>query len=317
MKASNMNILALSGGVGGAKLALGLAQVLAGEQLTIIANTADDFEHLGLAISPDLDTVMYTLAGLNNQDLGWGLAGESWHCMQALERLGGETWFRLGDKDLATHLYRSQRLLEGASLSEITQALTQRLAIKPTLLPMCDEPVRTQVKTAAGPLDFQRYFVGEQCRPEVSGFHFTGIEQTTLSTQIAQAIDGADALVVCPSNPFVSVAPILAVNGLKARLLAKPIARVVVSPIVGGMALKGPAAKMMRELAMPVTALAVAEYYRDFATHFVLDSSDSGYAAPIRELGMQVLVTNTVMKTLQDKQALAEAILTFSQQTAE
>lgn len=315
MAVTDTHILALSGGVGGAKLALGLAQILSPEQLTIIANTADDFEHLGLQISPDLDTVMYTLAGLNNQQLGWGLAGETWQCMGALQQLGGETWFRLGDKDLATHIYRTQRANAGDSLTVITHQLCERLGVNHRLLPMCDQPVRTFVASDQGELAFQRYFVEQQCQPEVSGFRFQGIKETSLSTDVTGAIEQANALIVCPSNPFVSVAPILAVNHLKAAIMARDIPRVVVSPIVGGMAIKGPAAKMMAELQMPTTALAVAEYYRDFASHFVLDSSDIAFAADIEAMGMQVLVTNTIMKSLEDKATLAQHILSFCSDT--
>lgn len=303
-------VLAFSGGVGGAKLALGLSHVLDAQALTIVANTADDFEHLGLTISPDLDTVMYTLAGLNNQQQGWGLANESWNCMQAMERLQGDTWFRLGDQDIATHLLRSQWLREGKTHTAITQALCSRLGIKHRLLPMCDEPVRTIVHSDIGDLPFQEYFVKRQCAPKVSGFHFNGIEQAQLSPELNNALQTMRALIICPSNPFVSIAPILAIPEMKNALLQRNVPRVVVSPIVAGMAIKGPAAKMMQELDIPSTALAVADYYQGLGTHFVLDSRDEQYQQAIAALGYQVIMTNTIMTTLNDRIQLARDIIT-------
>lgn len=301
-------IVALSGGVGGAKLVLGLSHILPPEQLTVIANTADDFEHLGLFISPDLDTVMYTLAGISHSQQGWGLQDESWQCMSALERLQGDTWFRLGDQDMATHLLRSQWLREGQSLSQVTQQLFARLGISHPVLPMCDEKVSTIVQTRSGDLPFQHYFVREQCQPDVTGFYFAGIEQARLGAAQQQVLEQMDALVICPSNPFVSIAPILAVPGVPALLQQRQVPVVVVSPIVAGMAIKGPAAKMMQELNMPVTALAVAQHYQSMASHFVLDSQDAALAADIEALGMQVLCCNTVMQTLDDRIQLATAI---------
>lgn len=316
-----MNIVALSGGVGGAKLALGLSKVLAAQSLSVITNTADDFEHLNLPISPDLDTVMYTLAGLNNTELGWGLAGESWQFMQALQQLNGETWFQLGDKDLATHLQRAQ-LLKTLGLTEVTQQLSQQLNVEVALLPMCNERVSTYVTLAEDFTDvdraitfnagqrmgFQEYFVRYQCEPVISAYEFDGLPGSQLTPQASAAVAQAQALIVCPSNPFVSIEPILAVNGMRKALL-DIATRVVVSPIVAGLAIKGPAAKMMAELAMPVTALAVAKLYQGFATHFVLDSADLQYQSAIENLGMKVLVCNTIMKTEADKKALAAFIL--------
>ncbi len=312
-KLQGKKIMALSGGVGGAKLALGLSKVLPAEQLTIVANTADDFEHLGVHISPDLDTVMYTLAGLNNTELGWGLAGESWAFMAALERLGGETWFRLGDQDMATHIQRSKLLKEGCSLSAVTAELCKGLGIEHSIIPMSDDPVRTFVKTAEGELAFQHYFVREQCRPEVSGFRFEGIEQAQPSPQFLSLLKDPElaAVVICPSNPFVSVEPILALAGVKELLEARAVPVVAVSPIVKGLAIKGPAAKMMAELALPSTALAVAQYYNKTLDGFVIDSQDAQMAQQIAELGVKVEVVNTVMKTLQDRVELADAVLDF------
>ncbi|WP_101757414.1 2-phospho-L-lactate transferase [Oceanicoccus sp. KOV_DT_Chl] len=309
-------ILALSGGVGGAKLALGLAKVLAPEQLTIVANTADDFTHLGLTISPDLDTVMYTLADLNNKELGWGLANESWQAMDAMSALGGDTWFRLGDRDLATHLVRSQQLAAGESLSSVTTYLCHRLGVKHTLLPMTDDPVRTRVKTAGGELAFQEYFVREQCRPAVQGFYFAGIDSAQPQPQWLDLLQSEDlaAIIICPSNPFVSVDPMLQLPQVRAAMKASAAPVIAVSPIVAGLAIKGPAAKMMTELAIPATATAVAAYYGDLLDGFVLDQSDQSLQTEIDQLGLATKVVPTIMKTLDDRIDLATAVLSFADQ---
>lgn len=308
------NILALSGGVGGAKLALGLAQVVAPERLTIAANTGDDFEHLGLTICPDLDTVMYTLAGLADPNQGWGLEGESWRVLENLQTLGGPAWFRLGDRDLATHLYRSGRLAEGASLSAVTSELCARLGIAPRLLPMSDTAVRTLVATASGELTFQEYFVREQCRPAVTGFRFATAPGAELHPSLADllAAGGLAAIVICPSNPFVSVAPLLALPGARAALRASGAPIVAVSPIVGGKALKGPAAKMMRELGLDVSVAGVARHYADLIDGIVIDTVDAGQAGAIAELGMAVSVAPTVMRSPADKRTLAQHVVAFA-----
>jgi LPPG:FO 2-phospho-L-lactate transferase len=305
------HVVALSGGVGGAKLALGLSHVLAPEQLSIIANTADDFELLGLPISPDLDTLMYSLAGISNAAQGWGIEGESWAFMQALKCVGGPGWFQLGDKDLATHTMRRHYLSEGKSLSEATVLLSRALGVSYPILPMSDDPVATFVSTASGPLSFQDYFVAQQCKPVISDFYFQGIDAATPSAQALAAIARADAIIICPSNPFVSIAPILSVPGMKAALQASSVPIVIVSPIIAGAAIKGPTAKMMQELNMPVTALAVAEHYADVASHFVLDCSDENLSAAVADCGYKTLVCNTLMKTLDDKKQLAADILAF------
>jgi LPPG:FO 2-phospho-L-lactate transferase len=311
-------VLAISGGVGGAKLALGLARVLAPSRLTIVANTADDFEHLGLHISPDLDTVMYTLAGLNNQQAGWGLAGESWQFLDALARLGGESWFRLGDKDLATHVYRSQRLAQGASLSTVTTELCARLGVAPKLLPMSDDPVRTLVLSEEGELAFQHYFVREQCRPVVKGFRFQGLESAQPQPELMALLGDQSlaAIILCPSNPFVSVDPILALAGVREAMINNPAPIIAVSPIVSGIAIKGPAAKMMGELGMPVSALAVAQHYQGLVDHFVLDSGDATLAPAIEELGMGVATTATIMNTLEDRERLARFVVALAEEVA-
>lgn len=307
-------VLALSGGVGGAKLALGLARQLPPQRLAIACNTGDDFDHLGLRICPDLDTVMYTLAGLSNPEQGWGLAGESWRVMDGLGELGGETWFRLGDRDIATHLARSQWLREGQTLSAATARLCRALGVAHPLWPMSDDPVATLVRTADGELAFQHYFVREQCRPAVTGFRFHGIEAARPQPELLALLrsDALGAVVICPSNPFVSVDPILAVPGLRQCLRETAAPVVAVSPLVGGAAIKGPTAKMMDELALPRTALAVAEHYADVLDGFIIDRLDSDWAAPIEALGVAVQVTDTVMKTLDDRIKLAATALAFA-----
>ena len=312
---TSRHVLALSGGVGGAKLALGLSKVLAADELTIVANTGDDFQHLGLSISPDLDTVMYTLAAINNLQQGWGLANESWNTMEALAQLGGDTWFQLGDRDLATHLERSKRLTAGQSLTAVTDYLCQQLGVGHRLLPMTDDAVHTQVKTTAGELAFQHYFVREQCQPVVTGFSFEGIEQAAPSSELMNllASDRLSAIVICPSNPFVSIAPILNLPGVRAAMRNNVAPVIAVAPIVAGMAIKGPTAKMMQELQMPVTALSVAEYYGDLLDGYLLDQSDQQLQASISTLGIEVCCEQTIMKTLADRVTLAKTVLAFAE----
>ena len=308
--------VALSGGVGGAKLALGLSRVLPGDSLTVVCNTADDFDHLGLRICPDLDTVMYTLAGISNRVTGWGQAHESWSFLEALSHLGGETWFRLGDRDLATHVERTRRLIAGESLTDVTSALCRALGIAARVLPMSDDPVRTVVLTESGELSFQHYFVRDACSPTVSGFRFDGVDAARPAPVFIEALgDDANAtILICPSNPFVSVDPVLALRGVERALRRAGAPVVAVSPIVGGAAIKGPAAKMMAELGMPVTAAGVARHYqqRDLLDGFVIDDADAGRAAEIEDLGLPTLVTGTVMETLADRERLARETLDFA-----
>jgi LPPG:FO 2-phospho-L-lactate transferase len=294
-------ILALAGGVGGAKLALGLAGLLPSELLTIVVNTADDFEHLGLAISPDLDTVMYTLAGVANPETGWGRRGETWSVMDALGQLGGETWFRLGDKDLATHIERTRRLRGGEKLSAITRDLAQRLGVKPTMVPMSDDPVRTMVTTDSSEL---------RCEPVVVSLHFAGAKTARPHPALVD-MAGLRGLIVCPSNPFVSVAPIVALPGVRMALESTRIPRVAVTPIVGGQAIKGPAGKMLAELGHDVSALGVARYYKGLLDGFVLDAVDAALAPKIEALGMRVRVADTMMRNDEDKRRLAATTLEF------
>lgn len=312
-------VLAISGGVGGAKLALGLSKVLAPAQLTIVANTADDFEHLGLPISPDLDTVMYTLAGLNNAEQGWGLADETWQAMALLRRYGAPTWFQLGDRDLATHLVRRQLSAQGQTLTDITARLCGRLGVEHPLLPMSDDPVRSWVMTEQGELSFQQYFVGERCEPAARGFRFEGIDvaRPQPGFMAGLAHPGLTAVLLCPSNPFVSVGPVIGLVGVRAAMVACKAPVIAVSPIVAGAALKGPAAKMMREAGLPVSALAVAAHYGarrhgGLLDGFVIDQADAGLAADIERLGMGVHITQTVMHTLADRVSLASSTLAFA-----
>ncbi len=306
-------ILALAGGVGGAKLADGLAALL-GARLGVIVNTGDDFEHMGLAISPDLDTVLYTLAGIANPETGWGVAGESWAFLDQAVRLGGPGWFRLGDRDLAVHVLRSERLRRGERLSAITADLCRHLGVEARLMPMSDAPVRTIVETASGPLPFQDYFVRHRCEIPVTGFAFAGVERAQPTPEILAAIAAADlaAILVCPSNPFVSVDPILAVPGLKAALRRRGVPIVAVSPIIGGAAVKGPAAKMMRELGLDPSALAVAEHYPGFLDGMLIDEADAALAPRLEALGLRVRVAPTLMKTADERRAVARHALALA-----
>ncbi len=304
-------VLALCGGIGGAKLALGLYRHLAPGALSVAVNTGDDFEHLGLRISPDIDTVLYTLSGTVNPETGWGRADETWTFMAALEALGGETWFRLGDGDLALHVERTRRLVAGESLSEVCAAFARRFGLDARILPMTDDPLRTVVHTPDGPLPFQHYVVRECCEPRVTGVTFAGAEAARPNPEILRALaDPALAAVVfCPSNPYLSIDPILAVPGMRIALGACPAPVVAVSPVVGGRAVKGPTAKIMAELGVPVTNAAVAAHYEGLIDGLVLDRADQAEAA---ELAVPALVTETVMTSLEDRIALAAAALGFA-----
>ena len=304
-----MKIVALAGGVGGAKLAHGLAQVVPAEDLTVIVNTGDDFEHFGLSICPDLDTVCYTLAGLANPETGWGRAGETWNVLASLAQLGAPTWFSLGDSDLATHLERTRRLQAGEMLSAITADFNQAWGVRVRVLPMSDQPVRTVVDTDEGELAFQHYFVQRACQPKVKGFRFTGLEVAKPAPGVLEAINAAQLIMICPSNPWVSIAPILALREARAALAGQRV--VAVSPIIGGKAVKGPAAKMFTELNIAPSALAVARYYGSLLRGFVLDEVDAGQKGAIRELGIIPLVTATLMKDPTDRARLAAEVVEF------
>ncbi len=304
-----MKVVALAGGVGGAKLVHGFAQHLPPEDLTIVVNTGDDFEHYGLRISPDLDTVCYTLADLANPETGWGRKNETWTAFENLARLGGPDWFRLGDQDLATHLERTRRLDSGRALSQITRDFCRAWGIAHTILPMTDQTVATIVNTEEGELGFQEYFVKRACEPRVKGFRFAGVESSEPAPGVIEAIQAAQAIVICPSNPWVSIDPILAVPGLRAALGSKIIT--AVSPIIGGKTIKGPAAKMYRELGIQPTALAVAKHYQSLLRAFVLDDIDSALAGEAERLGLAALVTDTHMQTVADRARLAQDVLHF------
>ena len=304
-----MKIVALAGGVGGAKLVDGLAAILRPEDLTVIVNTGDDFEFLGLYICPDLDTICYTLAGMANPETGWGRVNETWRTLENLKILGGPGWFQLGDQDIATHLERTRRIKDGQPLSQIVRVFCEAWKIKQTVLPMSDQVIRTIVKTDQGDLDFQDYFVRREYEPEVKGFEFLGIETACMAPGVTGAIEESDAVVICPSNPWVSIGPILAVAGMRSKMVTKQV--FVVSPIIGGQAVKGPAAKMYRELGFQATALAVAEHYAGLATGFILDKTDAQFHEEIQEIKMHPFVTETLMKTSEDRRRLAQDVLNF------
>ncbi len=306
-------ILALAGGVGGAKLARGLADVLAPEELTIAVNTGDDFKHLGLHISPDLDSVMYTLAGLNDPVRGWGIQGETWHFMEGLKALGGDTWFRLGDRDMATHVERTRRLRAKESLSAVTRALCAHLGIRHAVTPMSDDPVRTLVHTAEGILSFQDYFVRQRAEPAVTRLEFSGAATARIANVLRSTLDSPTlrAIVICPSNPYLSIAPMLALPDIRSALEHRRVPVIAVSPIIDGQALKGPAAKIMRELGKEPSSLEVARFYAGLVDALVVDHADSALSTAIERLGIRPLVTATVMIDPDDRAALAGRIIDF------
>ena len=310
----HVTCLALSGGVGGAKLALGLYHHLPPAELAVAANVGDDFEHLGLTICPDIDTLSYTLSGLANLETGWGRTGDTPTFMRALADLGGETWFHLGDGDLAMHVARSHRLRAGESLSRITTDFCTRLGIEAGIWPASNDPLRTLVNTADGPLALQHYFVREKCAPIVTGFRYDGTDSARANPDILAALSAPTlrAVIICPSNPFISIDPILALAEMKRALrdCAAPI--VAVSPIVGGTALKGPTAKMMQELGKAVSADTVARHYGELIDGFVLDPVDAALGQAVRDNGLHTLITPSVMETLDDKIRLAKEVFTFA-----
>jgi LPPG:FO 2-phospho-L-lactate transferase len=312
-----MKIAALAGGVGGAKLADGLAGVLKPEDLTVVVNTGDDFEHFGLKICPDVDTVCYTLAGVANPDTGWGRIGETWNALESAAQVGGPTWFNLGDRDLGTHLERTRRLRLGQPLSRITRDFCQSWGVEPTVLPMTDDAVPTHVSTDKGELPFQEYFVHRQCSPRVTGFRFENIETADPAPGVLEALGAADLVVICPSNPWVSVDPILGLPGVRMALASVTV--VAVSPIIAGKAVKGPAAKMYAELGIQPSALSVAKHYGSsreggLLSGLVIDNLDEGQSQDIRELGSDVLTTDTLMKNVTDRVRLAQEVLQFGKQ---
>jgi LPPG:FO 2-phospho-L-lactate transferase len=303
-------LVALAGGVGGAKLVDGLSQIIPGDQLTIIVNTGDDFDHLGLRICPDLDTVVYTLAELANPETGWGRRDDTWNMLDALGKLGGPVWFRLGDRDLALSLERTRRLDRGERLSAIVDHLCQELAVSVRVLPMTDDRVPTIVITDVGEMPFQEYFVAQSCEPPVRGFRFDGAQRSSPAPGVIEALEQADLVVFCPSNPWVSLDPILAIPGISGVIRSKPA--VGVSPIVGGSAIKGPAAKMFRELGVEPSPQAVAEHFQGLIDKLVIDVQDESFAPAIGSLGVEALVTHTVMRSSADRRRLAAEVIAFA-----
>ncbi len=307
-----MRVCALAGGVGGAKLSAGLQDALAPGDLSVVVNTADDFDPWGLRVCPDLDTVMYTLAGAANPETGWGLAGESFAFLEMLSGYGEDAWFKLGDRDLATHVLRTQKLREGETLTGITRDLSRTLGVPGRILPMCDEKVSTMLKTPAGLLEFQEYFVRRRQRDEVLGVDLVGIEDARPTDAVLEAVSGADVIVFCPSNPVVSLGPILAVPGMRAALAAAGTPKVAVSPIVGGRALKGPADRMLSSLGHEVSSAGVAALYEGILDGMVVDRADEGQRGEIEGLGMRVLSTDAVMHGPPDRERLARDVFEFA-----
>lgn len=312
-KLQHGKVLALCGGIGGVKLALGLSKIITDEQLVISVNTGDDFDHLGLHISPDVDTVTYTLAGIANRKTGWGRADETWNFMKSLETLGGETWFRLGDQDLATHVERTRRLRGGERLSTITEGFCKRLGIAARILPMSEDPVRTCVDTNCGPMPFQNYFVERRCEPEIKSIRFEGAESASLQSDIAMALKHPDlrCVIICPSNPYLSIDPMLAVSGMRQLLQDTHAPVVAVSPLVGGTAVKGPMAKVMGELDCELSHATISHHYEGFIDGLMIDSADSGIPD-----GVAVAVEDTMMHSLEDKMNLARTVLAFADDIA-
>lgn len=313
---SAVRVLALSGGVGGAKLALGLQRMLAPGDLTVVANTGDDFEHLGLSISPDVDTILYTLSGRANAETGWGRSEETWHFMTELEQLGGETWFRLGDRDIALHVERTRRLHAGERPASIVRDFAARLGVRSRVIPMSDDPVRTMLETDAGWLAFQEYFVRRKCVPGVTAIHYEGAHYARPPNDVIQALatDHFSAVVICPSNPFLSIDPILAIPGWRAALRETRTPVIAVSPIIAAAAVKGPTAKLMRELGQDVSALAVARHYGDLLEAFIIDVADNELRGRFE---IPSHVAPTLMLSLQDRDALATEVLKLAETFSE
>lgn len=312
-------VIALSGGVGGAKLALGLHKILDLKELLIVANSGDDFEHQGFYISPDIDTLLYTLGGLSNTETGWGRAKETWSFMDVLKKENpAQSWFQLGDKDLETHRFRSGELASGRTLSEVTSDLAGRYKLGAQIIPMSDQPVRTFVEVEMESeihwLPFQEYFVKHQCRPRICSIEYRGLADARVSPNLesALALCQPRAIILCPSNPFLSIDPILAVPGMVELLKRDGAPVVAVSPVIGGKALKGPTAKIMEELGMPVTVTAIADHYRGIVDGLVIDEVDRGEAVQLESAGIRTFITNTIMTSLQDRIQLAQDVLAFA-----
>ncbi len=309
-----VRVLALAGGVGGAKLALGLSRTLSSGQVTVVANTGDDEVFHGLNVSPDLDTLMYTLAGLANPATGWGLAGDTFGALEMLKRYGADAWFGLGDRDLATHIERTRLLRQGWSLSEVTRHFCGKLGVKVDLVPMSDQPVRTTVKTSQGELHFQDYFVRLGCEPVIQDVRFQGAEDARVSPGFERVLDSAQVIVYCPSNPVVSIGPILSLPGVRKRVASFKGPRIAVSPIVGEQALRGPAAKMLLELGEEVSCVGVARRLADICDVLVIDTQDAHRATEVRATGLEPVVLGTIMETDADKERLAAQVMRLAEE---
>ena len=302
-------ITALAGGVGAAKLLLGLTKIIEPENLTIIVNTGDDIELHGLHISPDLDIVSYTLAGIADEEKGWGIQGDTFHCLDALKRFSSATWFNLGDRDLATHIYRTSLLKKGFTLSEVTAEISHAMGLKAAILPMTDEKFETRIVTREGTIHFEEYFVKRGARDEVLGVEFFGVESAKPAQGVINAIENAEQVIICPSNPVVSIGTILAVKGVRDALKRTKARKLAVSPIIAGAPVKGPADKLLRGLGYEVSAFSVAKLYSDFLNTFVFDVADVAQKERIEELGIEAKVANTVMRSLDDKVQLAKIVM--------
>ncbi len=302
-------ITALAGGVGAARFLQGLVKLVNEEELTVIVNTGDDIELYGLHISPDLDIVMYTLAGIVDEEKGWGVKGDDFHCLEMLREYGYETWFKLGNKDLATHIHRTYLLKSGLKLSEVTSKLCQALGLKVKILPMSDDKIETMIVTNRGTMHFQEYLVRRGAEDSVVNVKFEGVERTNPAPNVLNSILNSDAVVICPSNPIVSIGTILSVKGVRDALRETGARVIAISPIVGGAPIKGPADKLMRGLGLEVSAYGVASLYKDFLDDFIIDIIDKAQKPRIETLGLNVVVTNTIMKSLQNKIQLAKVVL--------
>jgi LPPG:FO 2-phospho-L-lactate transferase len=302
-------ILTLAGGVGAARFLDGLTRVVPPGEVYVIGNTGDDTEIYGLHISPDLDTVVYTLAGLANPVEGWGIHNDTFESLAALGRLGEEVWFQLGDRDLATHIFRTNHLRSGARLSAVTAQMAKKLGVRSSVVPMSDDPVRTIVQTSRGKLAFQTYFVRRRAKDRVLGVTFEGAPESRPAPGVLKAIRGADGIVFCPSNPLISVGPILAVPGIRKAIAGRKCPSAAISPIVGGRAIKGPAAQMMKTMGMEVSALGVARIYQGLVDVLVIDKVDASLAPAIEKLGVRTVVTNTIMTGTREKKALARTVV--------
>jgi LPPG:FO 2-phospho-L-lactate transferase len=302
-------ITALAGGVGAAKFLTGLVKLVDEKNLSIIVNTGDDIEMFGLHVSPDVDIVTYTLAGIANEKKGWGIKGDTFHCLEALRKFNCETWFNLGDRDLATHIFRTNLLKSGLKLSEVTARISHLLGLEATILPMTDDKFETRVLVEEGAVHFEEYFVKRGAKDEVLGVEFFGADKANPAAGVLESIRDAELLLVCPSNPIVSIGTILAVNGVRDAVRRTEAKKVAVSPIIAGVPVKGPADKLLRGLGFEVSAHSVAQLYSDFLDTFILDVADSAEKTEIKKLGIEVKVTNTLMGSLEDKIGLARTVL--------